>query len=161
MMPMNVEDYLESIRMINGDLERTNGRIQRTEALLGLKGISYDGQCFNRTESFPGDGLTESMVKLMEYREYLDALLEYYIDQEKEADFVLSAIANANRRRAVSLRYMDNMSYGKIAKKMSFGKTTVYELVSSGVDELRPILIPLLQEFKNSERNRTKPNDQS
>lgn len=158
---MKIEDYLESIRMINGDLERTNGRIQRTEALLGLKGISYDGRGFSRTEQFPGDGLTESLVKLMEYREYLDALLEYYIGQEKEADFVLSAIENANRRRAVSLRYMDNLSFSRIARKMNFGKTTVWELVTSGVEELRPILIPLLQEYKNSERNRTKPNDQS
>lgn len=40
---MNAKDYLESVRMVQCDIERTLARIQRVEAQLEVHGITYDG----------------------------------------------------------------------------------------------------------------------
>ncbi len=145
---MNAKDYLEGIRMIEGDLERTLGRIKRCEDQLQLHGIRYDGGGFSRSED--GDPLSAGVVELMQYREYLDAIQAYYIGLEKEADFVIGAMGHPARRRAVALRFMDNLTFREIAERLGYSVEGARDLCASGVRDLDSMLVPLLQEHRNN-----------
>lgn len=145
---MNAKDYLEGIRMIEGDLERTLGRIKRCEDQLQIHGIRYDGGGFSRNDG--DDPLSAGVVELMQYREYLSAIQSYYIGLEKEADFIIGAMTNPVRRRAVALRFMDNMTFREIAERLDYSVEGARDLCASGIRDLDGMLVPLLQEHREN-----------
>lgn len=143
---MNAKDYLEGIRTIEGDLERTLGCIQRCEDLLGIHGIRYDGEDFSSTGSH--DKLSEAAVELMEYREYLKAIEKHYIELEKEAVYVISGIGEPNKRRALGLRFMDNMTFREIGRRMKYSPEGARHLCDGALRDLEPHLIKLIQDYR-------------
>lgn len=134
--------------MIEGDLERTLGRIKRCEDQLQLHGIRYDSGGFSRSEG--DDPVSAGVVELMQYREYLAAIQAYYIGLEKEADFVIGAMEHPARRRAVALRFMDNLTFREIAERLGYSVEGARDLCAAGVRDLDGMLVPLLQEHRNN-----------
>lgn len=145
---MNAKDYLEGIRMIEGDLERTLGRISRCEDQLQVHGVRYESGSFSRTGG--DDQLSAGVVELMQYREYLSTIQAYYIGLEKEADFVIGSMDNPTRRRAVALRFMDNLTFREIAERLDYSVEGARDLCASGVRDLDAVLVPLLQEYRDN-----------
>lgn len=143
---MNAKDYLEGIRMIEGDMERTLGRIKRCEDQLGLHGIRYDDGGFSRSAG--DDPLSEGVVELMQYRQYLDAIQDYYISLEKEADFVIGSVRDPKKRRVLGLRFMDGMTFREIGSRVGYSDEWTRRLCDAAVSDLEPFLVPLLQEFR-------------
>lgn len=144
---LNARDYLEGVRMIAGDLERTLGRIRRCDDQLELHGVRYDGDGgFSSTGE--RDAMSAGVVELMQYREYLDAIQSHYITLETEADFVIGSLGSTPRRRALALRYMDDRTFREIASRLDYSVEGARGLVDAGLRDLDGILVPLLQEHR-------------
>lgn len=142
---MNARDFLESLSMVEASIERTVGRIRRVELQLEVHGISYEGDVPT------GDGcdqLSAGVVELLDYREYLKVIQRHYISQEKEADFVISAIKDARHQRVIALRYMDGLSFRAIGRRMDYSPEGARKLCEKAVAELDGFLIPVLQEYR-------------
>lgn len=130
---MNAKDYLEGIRTLVGDVERTINRIQRVEDQLAVKGIRYDA---SGPSSMTGDPLSTVVVDLIGYHEALDALLESYIDEEAEAVYVIESLSTHVMRRAVSLRYLDGKRVKDIAARMGYSPDGIRDAISRARLEL-------------------------
>lgn len=144
---MNAKDYLEGLRMVEGDLERAMGRIRRCEEQLDLHGVSYDAGSFTSPKGV--DRLSAGIVELMEYRESLAAIQAHYLEMEAEADYVIGALSNPARRRALALRYLDNLTYREIGARLGYSTEGARDLCKAGVRDLDAVLVPLLQERRN------------
>ena len=141
---MNAQDYLEGVRMIKIDIERTISRIFRTESQLEAHGIIFDGTIVKRDID---QRLSAAVIDLLEYRETLLGVQTCYIKQETEADFIVSKIDNPNHRRVLGLRYMDGMTYREIAKRINYTPEGARKLCIRAVEGLDKILVPLLQVY--------------
>lgn len=130
---MNANDYLEGIRTLVGDIERTINRIQRIEDQLAVKGIQYSGA---EPKSVSGDPLSSGVVELIAYHEDLDTLLERHIDEEAEAVYVIESLSTHVMRRAVSLRYLDGKPIKEIAARMGYSPDGIRDAISRAKREL-------------------------
>lgn len=144
---MNAKDYLESMRTIAVDLERTMGRIRRCDDQLELHGIRYDGGSFS--SSGRNDHLSASVVELMEQREHLAAIQRHYIAMEDEAEYVITAIADPNKRRAAGLRYLECMTYRQIAKRMDYSPEGARNLCEGAIYSLDGVIVKLIQDYRD------------
>lgn len=130
---MNAKDYLEGIRTLVGDIERTLNRIRRVEEQLDVKGIRYDGKDPVRVTSDP---LSSGVIALVEYHEALDTLLDRYIEEEAEAVYVVESLSTHVMRRAVSLRYLDGKQVKEIAGIMGYSVDGVRHAIERARGEL-------------------------
>lgn len=148
---MNSEDYFEGIRTVTVDLERTLGRIKRCDDQLELHGVRYDGDGgFSSTGE--RDAMSAGVVELMQYREYLKTIQGYYISLEKEADFVIMSVRDPKKRRALGLRYMENLTFGEIGERIGYSDEWARRLCELALEELDHVLVPLLQEYRQCEQ---------
>lgn len=130
---MAAKDYLEGIRTLVGDVERTLNRIRRVEDQLEVKGVRYDGCKPTRTNSEP---LSSGVVALIEYHETLDVLLDRYIEEEAEAVYVIETLSTHVMRRAVSLRYLDGKKIKEIAGLMGYSEDGIKHAIERALAEL-------------------------
>lgn len=144
---MKAKEYLEQVRMLNTNIEKTLSKIERCEAQLAVMGISFDGErCVKDNEN----RTTMKMVEFAGYREDLETLQDYYIEQEKEASYVISSITNPTKQRAVSLHYVEGLSMSEIARKMGYTKSNIQYHIESAVEDLDRRLVHLIQDYKQS-----------
>lgn len=147
---MNARDYMEGIRSQRTDLYVLHSRIQRIEGLLTLHGIDLE-----RDHVGGADSMEDRISDLIEVRERLQEAEREFLDSEDEAAYVLGAIEDPIGKRAVSMRYLDGMSYSAIARCIGFAnKSSAYRACERTIAEMDVWIGAVISQYREEKQRK-------
>lgn len=80
---------------------------------------------------------TNTVVKLLEYRDELDDELNRLIDLSREVDMVLSRVEDTDMRLVLTYKYLYDMPNTRIAKELFVSEGTVRRWAAEGLEHVK------------------------
>lgn len=140
-------DFFEYAQACSIDLERTLDRIQNTQEMLEMSGISYENVIKKRAS---GEGIDKYVSELIDYMDELKSQQSNYIEVSRLTEYVIERINNPYQRQAVGLRYIHGLSYSKIGDKIGYSKQGARKLIMNCFDNMKDWLPRAIQEYRDN-----------
>lgn len=134
---MRGDEYMRHIVNVRREIRLLMEQIERDETIAaGVKAIRYD---FDKVQTSPQDILPEIIANIVITTEKLYNRIETLQKLEEAARGVLLQLKEKHERVLV-LHYLNNMTWERIAKELSYDEKYIYEVKDAALDELTEVL---------------------
>lgn len=134
---MRGDEYMRHIVNVRREIRLLMEQIERDETIAaGVKAIRYD---FDKVQTSPQDILPEIIANIVITTEKLYDRIETLQKLEEAARGVLLQLKEKHERVLV-LHYLNNMTWERIAKELSYDEKYIYEVKDAALDELTEVL---------------------
>lgn len=134
---MRGDEYMRHIVNVRREIRLLMEQIERDETLAaGVKAIRYDS---DKVQTSPQDILPDIIANIVITTEKLYDRIETLQKLEEAAREVLLQLKEKHERVLV-LHYLNNMTWEKIAKELSYDEKYIYEVKDAALDELTEVL---------------------
>lgn len=133
-MAASAKGFLEDTQRLTERIRHTQDMLERTEALLDIRGISTTRQRVSGTRG--RDRLADSLDKLQTYRDELAGLLADYMELQRFADRVIARLDDPRHQEVLARRYFEGMKWLQIAKAMTYSTSQVFQLHRNAIAAL-------------------------
>lgn len=127
---------LQQYGAIKREVEQLDEELARLKSSI----MSARGQIITdmpRASSPEGDSLSKGVIKMVELEHLYQDMRAALCDKQAEIERALKAL-NPTERRLMRYRYIDGMTWEKVAQKMNYDYRWVTRLHGRALEKLRP-----------------------
>lgn len=137
-MPMGAKEYLRQYQDAKSDIENKKSKLAELEELVGniSSGESSDGI---RTAVI-SDRTGESAAKIADMKQEIDSDILKLVDILEEVESIINQLENGTYRRLLCLRYIEGLSWEKVAGGIHHDVRWTYKLHGRALQQVEKIL---------------------
>lgn len=135
---MGAKNYLRQYQEAKGDIANKKAKLAELEELVGniSSGESSDGI---RTSAI-SDKTGESAVKIADMKEEINRDIMKLVDILEEVESIINQLENGTYRRLLCLRYIEGLSWEKVAVGIHHDVRWTYKLHGRALQQVEKIL---------------------
>lgn len=84
-----------------------------------------------------GDLLPQCVGKIMELEEELSAQIDRMVDKRREIEGAIAAVPNPQQQEVLSLRYIEGLSWERIAARLQYAMRHVHRLHGAALQAIK------------------------
>lgn len=135
---MTAKEYLNQAKTLDQRINVKLDRVTRLRAMTQKITASLDGEQVSRTRNVTS--LEDTIIRLMEEEESLNAAIDRLVDLKREVSGVLKQIDDTDCQLLLELRYLCYRSWEEIAEVMHMHIRTVYKVHGRALLKVEAIL---------------------
>ena len=135
---MTAKEYLNQAKTLDQRINVKLDRVSRLRAMTQKITASLDGEQVSRTRNVTS--LEDTIIRLMEEEESLNAAIDRLVDLKREVSGVLKQIDDTDCQLLLELRYLCYRSWEEIAEVMHMHIRTVYKVHGRALLKVEAIL---------------------
>ena len=135
---MTAKEYLNQAKTLDQRINVKLDRVSRLRAMTQKITASLDGEQVSRTRNVTS--LEDTIIRLMEEEESLNAAIDRMVDLKREVSGVLKQIDDTDCQLLLELRYLCYRSWEEIAEVMHMHIRTVYKVHGRALLKVEAIL---------------------
>ena len=135
---MTAKEYLNQAKTLDQRSNVKLDRVSRLRAMTQKITASLDGEQVSRTRNVTS--LEDTIIRLMEEEESLNAAIDRLVDLKREVSGVLKQIDDTDCQLLLELRYLCYRSWEDIAEVMHMHIRTVYKVHGRALLKVEAIL---------------------
>ena len=137
-VPMTAKEYLSQAYRIDQRINTKLMRISKLRALAQKCTVAYGGERVAHTRN--AASLEDSVMKIMEAENELDAQIDLLVDTKKEIAGVIELVPDVDCRLLLEMRYLVMESWTEIARQMNTYRMRVYRLHDKSLELVAEVL---------------------
>lgn len=131
--PTSTQAYLSRALKLDGEIDC------KLEQIAQLK--SRMTRCTQVLSGMPGSGLpsdwTDTFARMVDMESELKVDIDRLIDMKREIKSAIDTVENMTYRQLLELRYLCGWSWRKIAEKMHYERTRIWELHREALEDVK------------------------
>lgn len=116
--------WLYSYRAMEHKIQRVLEELEQWKSKAQKVTRAFDGVPGGRE----GDLLPQCVGKIMELEEELNAQIDRMVDKRREIEGAIARVPNPQQQEVLSLRYIDGLSWERIAAKLHYAKQHIHRI---------------------------------
>ena len=135
---MNAKEYLNQAKMLDQRINVKLDRVSRLRSMTQKITASYDGEQVSHTRNVTS--LQDTIIRLMEEEESLNAAIDRLVDLKREVAGVLAQIQDTDCQLLLELRYLCFRSWEEISEVMHMHIRTVYKVHGRALQKVDAVI---------------------
>ncbi len=136
---MQAREFLKSLKKMNSKIRSLEFRLETLETrAIGITGIDYSKDAVQTSPS--GVPAIDAVItEITETRTRLEKLQKAFDERKCEILLCICRIENKKYVELLTMRYLDFMSFGKIAEQMHYTEQTVKNIHNEAIREFERV----------------------
>lgn len=135
---MNAKEYLNQAKTLDQRINVKLDRVSRLRSMTQKITASYDGEQVSHTRNVTS--LQDTIIRLMEEEESLNAAIDRLVDLKREVAGVLAQIQDTDCQLLLELRYLCFRSWEEISEVMHMHIRTVYKVHGRALQKVDAVI---------------------
>lgn len=135
---MTAKEYLSQAYLLDKHINSKLRQIEQLRTLTRQITPKYDSETVSHSTNT--SALQETIAKLMDAEDELNAEIDHFVDLKQEIADIISEVSDSTQQLILEMRYIGFMSWDKIAETMGFTKSPVFKKHAAALSEVQSIM---------------------